>query len=72
MPLSTDPFGTFEHDKSRLEAVRLRERRLFWLGIANVCERMAVVCATTVICIFSDQPATIAASLGAIFQTLMR
>lgn len=60
-----DPFGSFKHDKSRLEAVRLRERRLFRLGIAKVC-------AITLICLFGNQPAAIATSLGAIVQALMR
>lgn len=64
MSHSTDSFGPFKHDKYRLEAVRLHERTRFLLGIARY--------AVTSICLFSDQSAAVAASLGAIFQALMR
>ncbi|MBP6750341.1 MAG: hypothetical protein KA144_11930 [Xanthomonadaceae bacterium] len=60
-----NPFGTFKDDAPRLEAVRLRERRRLWLGLASMC-------AVTLICLFSDQPANIASSLGLIVQALMR
>lgn len=60
-----NPFGPFRNDTSRLEAVRLRERRRLLLGIAGMS-------AVTLICLFSDQPAAVAATLAAIFQALMR
>ena len=65
MARSDNPFGTFKHDAPRLEAVRMRERRRLWLGLASVC-------AMTLICLFSDQPANIARSLSPIVQALMR
>jgi hypothetical protein len=60
-----NPFGSFKNDTYRGDAVRLRERRRLLLGIAGMS-------AVTLICLFSDQPAAIATSLGEIFQALMR
>lgn len=61
----TNPFGAFEHDEYRIEAVRLHLLTRFWLDIAGMCT-------VTSICLFSDQPLAVAASLGAIFQALRR
>lgn len=65
MTHSTDPFGPFQHDKSRLEAVRLRERRRLWLGLA--------FCASTVVVLLFGHPSVaVVTGLGAIVQALMR
>ncbi|MFZ5635873.1 MAG: hypothetical protein ACOY82_04735 [Pseudomonadota bacterium] len=34
MNIHEDPFGKFSDDEKRLEAIKLRERRLLWLGLA--------------------------------------
>jgi hypothetical protein len=65
MKNADNPYGSFKDDVSRLEAVKLRERRLLWVGLA-------VCVSTTLILLFSDQPAGIAAGLGVIAQALMR
>ncbi len=65
MKSTENPYGSFKDDVSRLEAVKLRERRLLWVGLA-VCG------STTLIFLFSDQPAAIAAGLGVIAQALLR
>ena len=58
----SDPlYGRFKDDGPRLEAIRLRERRRLWLGIA-----MALAF------LFSDRPADIAAGLGAVVRAVMR
>jgi hypothetical protein len=65
MTHSTDPFGSFKHDKPRLEAVRLREQRRLWLGLA--------FCASTVlVLLFGDPSVAVLTGLGAIVQALMR
>lgn len=62
---SDNPFGPFKHDGPRLEAIRLRERRRLWLGLA--------ICASTVLVfLFGNPPAALATGLGAIVQGLMR
>lgn len=59
----SDPlYGRFKDDGPRLKAVRLRERRLLWLGIAS---RFPI----TLAFVFSDRPADIAAG---VVQALMR
>lgn len=72
MTSSDNPFGPFKNDDHRLEAVRLREDRLrlrewrlLWLGIA-------VCIAFTVIGLYTDHPAAIAASLSALFKAFSR
>lgn len=60
-----NPFGPFKADGPRLEAVRLRERRRLWLGLA-------IVASMTLIFLFGDQPAALATGLGVIVQGLMR
>lgn len=65
MARSDNPFGTFKHDKPRLEAVRLRERRLLWLGVGSLC-------AFTLVCLLTDQSVSVIASFVPIVQVLMR
>lgn len=63
MTPSENPFGPFKNDRLRLEAVRLRERRLLWPGL---CGFVTV----NVVCLFTDPTAAIAASPGTIFRAL--
>ncbi len=60
---SDNPYGLFKSDDLRLEAVRLRERRLLWTGIA-------LCVSTTLVFLFSDQPAGIAAGMAAIARAM--
>ena len=61
----SDPlYGRFKDDGPRLEAIRVRDRRRLWLGIAS-CPSM------TFVFLFSDRPADIAAGLSAVVQALM-
>jgi hypothetical protein len=60
-----DPFGKFVDDGMRIEAVRLRERRRLWLGLA--------FCASTVFAlVLGDSPVAVLGALGVIVQGLMR
>ncbi|MGN6153225.1 MAG: hypothetical protein ACTHOH_14650 [Lysobacteraceae bacterium] len=72
MPHPDNPFGSFKSDDHRLEAVRLREdrlrlreRRLLWLGL-SAC--IAVV----VVCLFTDHPAVAATSLATLVRIFSR
>ncbi len=67
-----NPFGPFKNDTQRLEAVRLREdrlrlreRRLLWLGLSACI-------AVTVVCLFADHPVAAATSLATLFRALSR
>ena len=72
MTSSDNPFGSFNSDDHRLEAVRLREdrlrlreRRRVWLGISACI-------AFTVVCVFTDHPMTAATSLATLYKTFSR
>jgi len=65
-----NPFGPFKNDNQRLEAVRLREdrlrlreRRLLWLGISACI-------AFTLVCLFTDHAVVAATSLATLFRAL--
>jgi len=67
-----NPYGAFKSDDHRLEALRmredrlrLRERRLFWLGISGCI-------AFTVVCVFTDHAAAAASSLATLFRAFSR
>lgn len=65
MTHSDHPFGPFKHDRPRLEAVRLRERRRLCLGLA-ICVSM------TLIFLLGDPTAAFAPAVSTIIQWLMR
>lgn len=58
-------FGPFKHDKLRLEAVRLHERRRLVLGLSMQATVIAIG-------LLTDHPIAIVASLGALLRTLSR
>ena len=70
MPHPDNPFGPFKNDDQRLEAVRLREdrlrlreRRLLWLGISACI-------AFTLVCVFTDHAVVAATSLATLYRAL--
>lgn len=70
MPHPDNPFGAFKSDRLRLEAVwlredrlRLRERRLFWLGISTCI-------VFTVACVFTDHLVMAAILLATLYKAL--
>jgi hypothetical protein len=62
-----DQFGKFAEDVYRLEAVRIRERRLLIHGITQQCVRLLVCVSVASVLLFTDHAAT----LGRGFVALM-
>ena len=65
-----NPYGEFVNDRQRLQAVRLleerlrlRERRLLWLGISACI-------AFTLVCVFTDHAVVAATSLATLYRAL--
>lgn len=65
-----DPFGKFAEDQFRLEAVKMRERRLLILGIVNHCVRLSLCVSVVIVLLFTDHPAAVGGSLMALVALL--